>query len=285
MTKPYPRPLKREKKEQGFMVKNSKCLACNKSIDMVRGKIKLYCNAKCKDKYYTDKIRKNYREKSCLVCGSKFNPKKITQKYCSRRCNQVHYIKLNSKKPIQKICVVCEKEFNPFSSLDKFCSYDCRINNKKSKRKNNWTKEQTDKRKGENNPAYRNGMYAYQSGVKRIYFDSAEYRNNRHEIRQQMIDDVGYVYCQHTGRSDSLRYETHHIIFRSEKPGHPKLDSKENLIILGIEAHNEFHKHKWIRDKIVKERGLDKIFGADVLIKSELKKGIWKRDPEIYIDN
>ncbi len=90
-------------------------------------------------------------------------------------------------------------------------------------------------------------------------------------MRQEMVNDVGYLYCQLTGRSDCLKYETHHIIFRSEKPNHPFLHKKINLIIIGIGTHNEFHKNKWMRNDLVKERGLDKIFGDDVLFKSELR--------------
>ena len=261
MAKPYPKqinPIKNKCTE-----KKHKCLSCKKPTEIVRGKIKLYCNSKCKDKYFSDKFKKIFRDKKCKICGKVFKPSRITQKYCSKRCKEIQY----NKSLAQKKCKVCEKSFNPHTSLDKFCSSVCRVNYHKSKRARNWTKQQVEKRIGENNPAYRNGFYT--STAKRDY--SPEFIKNSKEIKKEMIDDVGYLYCQYTGRSDSLKHETHHIIFRSEKPNHPHLHSKMNLIVVGIEAHNEFHKHKWIRNKIVKDRGLDAIFGKDVLFKSELK--------------
>ena len=94
------------------------------------------------------------------------------------------------------------------------------------------------------------------------------YRNNGNEILQSMIDDRGYIYCESCNVSNAIGYERHHIIWRSEKPGHKNLHDKENLMILCKDfkgcCHDKWHEDKGLRNKIVEERKLDKLFGQDV---------------------
>ena len=98
--------------------------------------------------------------------------------------------------------------------------------------------------------------------------DSAQrlFTKNCKEIEAAMVDECGYKYCQYCYRSNG-HFERHHIIYRSEKPAHPKLNDKENALILCAICHINFHYKKAMRNDIVKERGLDKIFGQDVLDK------------------
>ncbi len=86
------------------------------------------------------------------------------------------------------------------------------------------------------------------------------------ELKQSMIDEQGYIKCNICGVTNSIKYETHHIIFRSEKPNHPNLHDKQNLMVLCIQCHNDFHKHKALRQPIVINRGLNVLFGSDILI-------------------
>ena len=92
------------------------------------------------------------------------------------------------------------------------------------------------------------------------------FTKNCKEIEAAMVEDVGYKYCQYCYRSNG-HFERHHIIYRSEKPNHPNLNDKVNAYILCYGCHLDFHRFKWMRNSIVEQRGLDKIFGQDVLDK------------------
>lgn len=125
--------------------------------------------------------------------------------------------------------------------------------------------EQVSKRIGKGNPSYNSGMFCRSS--KKTSTGMREFRRNNKSIREKMIDDYGYIKCQHCETSNSIRFDGHHIIFRSEKPMHEYLHKKENIIILCVKCHFNFHKNKGMRNDIVTDRGLDKLFGKDVLNK------------------
>jgi hypothetical protein len=209
-------------------------------------------------------------ERECKICGSVFLPKIYRQKYCCYRCGVKAEIKKRCKKPKFKNCQLCGKQFEPYNSLDKYCSSECRIGNLKAKRSYNYTPEKCAKILGDKNPAYRNGMYV--RSAKRQYKGNSKFIKTSREMKSAMKEHYGYLFCEHCNTSTSPRWETHHIIYRSEKPRHPNLHDKDNLIIVCIMCHNDFHKHKGMRDNLVKSRGLDKIFGVDVLDKSEAKE-------------
>lgn len=164
-----------------------------------------------------------------------------------------------------KECKFCKKSFKPYTTLDKFCSAKCRVDKKKSKRSYNWSEESVKKITGKKNPAYRNGMYCKSNNKTAI--GQKEFIRNSKEIKQEIINDFGYIHCQDCKTNNSLRFETHHIIYRSEKPLHENLHKKENLIVLCIKCHNEYHKHKSKRNDLVKNRELNILFGNDVLNK------------------
>ena len=93
------------------------------------------------------------------------------------------------------------------------------------------------------------------------------YLKNRKELIKKVEDYFGYVCCEMCGRSGDTRLETHHIVFKSEKPNHEQINNIENLILLCSQCHKDFHDKKYLRNGIIKKRGLDKLFGKDVLDK------------------
>lgn len=171
---------------------------------------------------------------------------------------------IKSKKPSVKICNVCKTEFKPYTSLDKYCSANCRIENMKQGRSRRWNKESTEKIKGENNPSYKHGNRVIGKVPKgdgiRLFI------KNRNELKSVMMEMTGYLYCEHCGVSN-VRYESHHIVYRSEKPNHPNLHDIDNILLLCVPCHNVFHTKKSIRNEIVLKRNLAVIFGNDILDK------------------
>jgi len=135
----------------------------------------------------------------------------------------------------------------------------------KSKRSSRWNDKSVEKRLGKNNQAYRNGMYS--KGNKKNSTGLKEFNRNKKIIKDRMIEDVGYIYCEDCRTSNSLKFESHHIIFRSEKPLHKHLHCEKNIIHLCIDCHNKYHKTKGRRNGLVKYRELNLLFGDDVLNK------------------
>lgn len=201
----------------------------------------------------------------CTFCSNEFIAKSKIAKYCSRICKNKSDQESRSKKPKTKICGVCKVEFNPYTSLDKFCSANCRVENQKSKRSRRWNSESTAKRIGENNPAFRNGMYARSTNK------TAEgvrlFLRNRNEMREEMMGNYGHLFCEHCKTTQTLQFEMHHIVYRSEKPNHPNLHDKINLINLCIQCHNDYHKSKLMRENLIAQRNLIDVFGSDIQYK------------------
>lgn len=92
------------------------------------------------------------------------------------------------------------------------------------------------------------------------------YSENRSELINEMMDKYGYLYCQKCGQNHcGFKFETHHIVFRSEAPDHPMLHSKRNLIIVGSDCHRDFHRDKSNRNKLVVDRDLETLFGISLI--------------------
>lgn len=252
-----------------FIMKTKKCNVCKKSFPATFEyfhKNKSSLRPACK-KCENNKKRILIKPKECIYCGGSFTPKNRFQKYCSPHCAYKADREKISLKPKNKRCAVCNKLFTPYTSMSKYCSAECRIENMKSKRiqGRRWSADSIERRMGKNNPSYRNGLYV--RGRSKSHVGEKVFLKNIHEIKNNMIDERGHLYCQNCNTSVSLRFEGHHIVYRSEKPNHPNLHIKKNLIVLCIKCHNEFHKHKKYRNKIVEDRNLDEIFGHDVLNK------------------
>lgn len=154
-----------------------------------------------------------------------------------------------------KKCAVCKKEFKPFSSLDKFCSIDCKIANNKANPKKAIVKKQT---------FLKRTPIKKQSEKNKLQI--VKYNRSKSSLNDKLKNDSGIMFCEVCSDSNSL-LETHHIIFRSEKPNHPNLHDEVNLIKVCVTCHNEFHKHKGSRNELVEERKLNELFGNDVLNK------------------
>jgi 5-methylcytosine-specific restriction endonuclease McrA len=242
------------------------CKNCGKITHKFAGRYVKYCNYQCKIEYEKKISKKLFADISCAVCNNKFTPKSKVAKNCSPECKYKYELSLRSKKPKHKECSFCTKSYVPYTSLDKFCSADCRIKNKKSKRKFNWTPEQVEKRVGDKNPAYRNGMFS--RGVKLNSSGMRLFQKNAKAIKQAMIELNGFVSCENCGITNpTYGFEAHHLVYRSEKPLHPNLHDKENIYILCKPCHNAYHKDKGMRNQLVISRGLNAIFGQDVLEK------------------
>jgi len=82
--------------------------------------------------------------------------------------------------------------------------------------------------------------------------------------KEDFVDEHGYLFCEHCTRSDSFRYSVHHIVFASELPKHKELHNKRNQILLCESCHDEFHRHKKIRDKLVMKRKLEELFNIKI---------------------
>ncbi len=146
-----------------------------------------------------------------------------------------------SKKVSQTRCKGCGTPFMPFNSLNKYCSVKCR--------------EKHDKPFKEKKPFSK----LSEKGKKGI----AEFEKNKKILKAQIIEEHGHLLCQRCKRVDRP-LETHHIVFRSERPGHLMLHDKINLILLCDECHDLFHDNKPLRTLIVVERGLHFVFGLAV---------------------
>lgn len=86
------------------------------------------------------------------------------------------------------------------------------------------------------------------------------------KIRRKMVDTVGYIYCQRCGVSKAFRFDIHHIVYRSERPGHSEIDNPRNLILLCNKCHDKMHANKHIeRKNLIEERNLTELFGSSII--------------------
>lgn len=97
------------------------------------------------------------------------------------------------------------------------------------------------------------------------------YTKNKTTLVNSMLDRFGYLVCQKCGKNKcGMKFETHHIVFRSEAPNHPELNNIKNLIICGSDCHKEapdsYHKNKSQRNHLVKHRNLEKLFDMNLII-------------------
>ena len=93
------------------------------------------------------------------------------------------------------------------------------------------------------------------------------YKKNRDELIDEMLDNYGHLFCESCSSSHAFKFHMHHLIFRSEKPGHKYLHDKKNLLLVCDKCHDLFHSIKSYRNEIVEIRELQKLFGNDILNK------------------
>jgi len=196
-------------------------------------------------------VRRFSNSKYCLDCVYKINlekKKEYDRRYREKYRDKVLKQKKESYRKGKKYkCIFCKKEFQRANwyPVGKYCSRTC------------FELDMRNKRKGKGNPAYRNGMR-----VQGVY--TVKHLRACRKYRNEFLKKHNYLYCEFCGVNQSLRFETHHIIWASEKPGHKNLHNKKNLILLCIKCHNNFHKNKKLRNELVKKRKLDKLFNVKI---------------------
>lgn len=235
-----------------------KCLNCQKTTNLYGANYNKYCNLICKREYERKKNKKHFSDIKCKICESVFTPKSVNNKFCSHKCKCIDELSKRSKKPKTKNCKQCEKEFKPYTSLDKFCCANCRVDFQKSKRTRNW--KSVENKIGKKNAAYVHGLAKTQT----LNLKQREYMRIRNAKAKSIIEEQGFICCQRCG-STGCKIETHHIVFRSEKPSHEHIHNERNLIFVCVKCHNYFHKNKSNRNYLVEDRNLTELFGDDIL--------------------
>jgi len=171
-----------------------------------------------------------------------------------------------------KKCKECGNEFRPFKTTDKYCSYSCASKNEKPKEKKTYTLKRTPintpiekkleykKRMQERAKAKGTDKIPVMSKKRKAF--NKEYDKQRLLIKKDVVLKNGKECCQKCGTDKSIMFSTHHIVFRSEKPNHPEMNNPANLIFLCHNCHEGFHNDKRSRNYLVKERGLQELFGS-----------------------
>jgi len=242
-----------------------KCRNCSKETGKWGKRDRYYCSYSCYSEYSKNNVKSKFirKDKECPICKNIFTTNNVLQKYCSPPCQFVAAGSRTSKKSKTSKCKVCKKTFYPYTSLSKFCSANCRIENMKSKRSCRWNKQSVENRKGKNNPGYKDGNRTRE--VKSNSIGKRPYIRIRNKIRAEKIEEYGYLFCDKCGTNKTYQWETHHLIYRSEKPNHEHIHHERNLIDLCIKCHNWFHEKKARRNPYVEERNLVELFGNDIL--------------------
>lgn len=87
------------------------------------------------------------------------------------------------------------------------------------------------------------------------------FKKNAKELGEEQFEEYRYNFCQMCGTSNAFKLDVHHIYFKSEVPDHPEMHNKRNLIIVCREkCHKALHDKKELRNDLVEERGLKKLF-------------------------
>lgn len=194
-----------------------------------------------------------FAPKPCADCKEDFVPHAGNQYRCPsckkllnrERATEAYY---DSTQP-KHTCEICKKLFTrPYGRTYRFCSKKCHGLGMKTERL------------GVGNPAYRNGFYPKDRKNPELRHDDHKFETISKKMKMEMLKEYGYMFCQKCHSNNSLRWECHHLIFRSEAPKHPNLHNQRNLILLCIKCHNWFHAQKDRRDELVQERELYELF-------------------------
>jgi len=186
-----------------------------------------------------------YGNAKCRICEEEFMKKRYNSACCSKEC-RLEAKKLEPNRNIKHTCPYCKKTSYGYAH-NKYCNRKCLYLHQK------------EKRKGKGNPSYRNGFYT--RGSKRLCAGERIFKKVCAAIKENMITEKGFLYCQHCNGTNTARFECHHIIYRSEKSKHENLHDERNVIHLCIKCHNEFHKKKHeMRETYIKDRKLKELF-------------------------
>jgi hypothetical protein len=230
------------------MINNKKCPQCG-SIHNGAG---VRCSIACKAVW---QLRR--KEYTCKNCQKKYETNQARNKnFCSNYC-VIEY-----KNNI--VCKKCgERKIKYKSSGYCIDCYDINLKEKLGERHADYLISNRSKRLGKNNPSYKtglyiNGNYSVSSAGKIHLAECAKYR-------KKFLEKHNYLFCELCGISNSIRYETHHIVYASEAPRHPQLHNELNMILLCIKCHNYLHKAKKNRNALVIKRGLEKLFNRKLI--------------------
>lgn len=145
----------------------------------------------------------------------------------------------------------CGKVFNPMTTLQKCCSFKCQVIYLGKKGKLTW-------RKGNHTTTIK----------PKVSESDLIFQENREILIANVKKKYGKLVCERCLKPNcGIRFHTHHIIYRSEKPKHPEIHNLKNLIHLGQPCHDWYHSKKSNRNGLVEKRKLNLLFGNDVLDK------------------
>lgn len=150
----------------------------------------------------------------------------------------------------------CDNTFKKYKSTDKYCSYSCAAKNTKPLKQTELkrtplklSQKSIDKMKAKS-----------KAPKKKSDFD-IEFERQSNKIKKRIVKENGRIVCEKCGTSNSIQFSTHHIVYRSERPNHPALNSLANLIHLCFDCHEWFHKSKTNRNPWITKRKLHLLFG------------------------
>jgi len=180
----------------------------------------------------------------CVLENKKEGDRKYREKH-REELSQKKKEQYNSGKKYK--CAYCGKEYIRASwCVGKYCSREC------------FEKDEREKRQGKGNPSYKHG--------KRIQSDTTiKHLRVCKEYKRKFIEENGLIFCEICGTNQSIQFNTHHIVFASQAPKHKELHNHKNLILVCSECHHQLHSKVWLRNELVKERGLEELFKMKLL--------------------
>lgn len=219
------------------MNKQCKLNCCMKSTkNSSRGYCKAHYNALLKhgDPLYYEKNK----TKKCHDCDEQI-PRLKKRCFNCEKVIAIERSRANRKKREGvKKCKHCGEDF--LGITEKFCSRKCFFEDSK------------ESRKGKDNPAYRNGDY---TGIATGGVNKGNRNTGARQCKaykENFLLENDYVFCEKCGVSNSMRFEVHHLVYRSEAPKHPNLHHEDNLFLVCIDCHNSLHKKKDTREELEK---------------------------------
>lgn len=199
---------------------------------------------------------------SAKGCNNKFPVYNSLQKYCSSTCAQKATLR-NKVTAVHKSCAECGRQFEQLIPLQKFCSGICA--------RLNADKRQAKKKKSKVTLKRCLSVKIKQISTKKAKADKI-LEQNKLKLKEQILDNFGYLVCEHCGKSKcGTHFEVHHIVWRSEEQSHKNLHDIANLLHLGSGSkgacHELFHKKKATRNEYVKSRKLHILFDNQKYVK------------------
>ena len=127
-------------------------------------------------------------------------------------------------------------------AVGNFCSKQCYYDHEKKNRI------------GKKNPAWKNGSHAHT-------YNKA-YKKYVENVLNTTLEQLG---CERCGVTSGTLFDRHHIIYKSEKPKHPMLNTVANLIQVCRSCHMLLHGNKKLRNELIVKRNLEQVFNCKLL--------------------